>query len=291
MIELAPGHKHGLVLANPVMNAAGVLGLGSEYRGLVPLARLGAFVTNPVTLNPRTPAHPPNVVVTEQGLVIHTGLPGPGVREVVRRHNREWRHLGAPVIFHLAATTPPEVERAVTRLEAADGLSGIELGLRDDASATEVQRLVEAARGGPPLLVRLPVARAAHLAPAAARAGADALTVGGAPRQAAPAQAHLPGQPQDKLHRVTGRLYGPGCFEQAYAAVSAVAALGLGLPLVGAGGIFALDQARQMLAAGAVAIQVDAAVWGNPRFVAELIDGLSASTASAPASAAPGPSG
>src|SRR4029079_19794598 len=78
MIELAPGHKHGLVLAGPLMNAAGILGFSREYHALVDAQQLGAFVTNPLTYAPRTPAHPPNAVLVDGVLVIHTGLPNPG---------------------------------------------------------------------------------------------------------------------------------------------------------------------------------------------------------------------
>ena len=73
-LELAPRHKRGLQLSNPLMNAAGVLGFAGEYRRLVDFSQLGAFVTNALTATPRTPAHPPNVVELPEGVVIHTGL-------------------------------------------------------------------------------------------------------------------------------------------------------------------------------------------------------------------------
>lgn len=260
MIELAPQHKQGLALASPLMNAAGILGFAGEYRGVLDVGLLGAFVTNPLTLNPRTPARPPNAVELPAGWLIHTGLPNPGVRRAVRRHDADWRRLGRPVIAHLAATTPAEVALAVEYLERAQGVSGLELGLRDDVSAGETVRLVRAAVGALPVLVRLPMAQAAVLAPAAAQAGANALTVGAPPRISATVGEH----------QVTGRHYGPDTFAPALGALGAVAALGLGLPLVGAGGIYSADNAREMLAAGALALQVDAAVWRRPRIIEEL---------------------
>jgi dihydroorotate dehydrogenase len=135
MLELAPQHKTGLALAGRLMNGAGTLGFAGEYRGLVDFTALGAFVTNPLTLNPRTPAHPPNAVEVPNGLLIHTGLPNPGVRRALRRHDADWRRLGVPVIVHLAATTAAEVVLALEYLERAQGVSGLELGLRDDVSA------------------------------------------------------------------------------------------------------------------------------------------------------------
>ncbi len=261
MIELATGHKHGLVLANPLMNAAGILGFSREYHALVDARRLGAFVTNPLTYQPRTPAHPPNAVPVDGGLVIHTGLPNPGVRQALRRWDKEWRRLGVPVILHLTATSPAETARCLDLIERAQGVSAIELGLRDDVSAEETVREVRAALGGPPLLVRLPVERAAELASHAVLAGADALTIAATPRVSA----------QSGERTVTGRQYGPACLPAAVEAVRAVTALALGLPLVGAGGLYSIEDAWAFLDAGAAAVQVDAAIWTRPQIVAEFV--------------------
>ena len=134
MIDLAPRHKHGLALSGPVMNAAGILGFTREYRGLVDPTHLAAFVTNPLTYKPRTPAHGPNAVALPEGLLVHTGLPNPGVRQALRRWDKEWQRLGVPVILHLAATTPAEMVHSLDLIERAQGVSALELGLRDDIS-------------------------------------------------------------------------------------------------------------------------------------------------------------
>src|SRR5258706_12624735 len=177
MIDLAPRHKHGLAIAGPLMNAAGILGFAREYRGVVDATHLAAFVTNPLTYKPRTPAHGPNAVPLPEGLLVHTGLPNPGVRQALRRWDKEWQRLGVPVILHLAATTPAELVHSLDMIERAQGVSAIGLGLRDAISDFEAGQLVRAALGGPPVLVRLPLTRTPELAAAAALAGADALTV------------------------------------------------------------------------------------------------------------------
>jgi dihydroorotate dehydrogenase (NAD+) catalytic subunit len=260
MIDLAPKHKHGLSLASPVMNAAGVLGFAREYRGVLDRTHLAAFVTNPLTYKPRTPAHPPNAVQLPDGLLVHTGLPNPGVRQALRRWDKDWQRLGVPVIAHLAATTPAETVHSLDLIERAQGIAGIELGLRDDISAFEVGQMVRAALGGPPLLVRVPLTHAPELAAAAAQAGADALTVAAPPRVETLVEAQS----------VRGRLYGPGCLAGALDAVRAVAALNLGLPIVGAGGIYSIEGAQAMLEAGAASVQLDAAIWTRPQIVEEM---------------------
>jgi len=284
MIELALHHKRGLTLAGPILNASGILGFAGEARGLVDLARLGAFVTNALTHKPRTPAHPPNAVPLSNGVLIHSGLPNPGVRAAIRKWNHEWLRLGPPVIVHLAATTPDEVRRSLEHLEQAEGVSGIELGLRDDTSAAEARSLIRSAVGGPPLIVRVPLARAQELSEVAARTGADAVTVSTPIRASPPGplSASQPpeerggrrtqngeGEPQDRgnTHKWSGRLYSPECFPAALEAVRRVASKGLGLPIIGAGGIFSVENARAILEAGAVAVELDAVLWNEPGFI------------------------
>lgn len=260
LIELAPNHKRGLALKRPLLNAAGTLGFAGEARGLADLTALGAFVTNPLTWTPRTPAAAPNAVELTDGVLIHTGLPNPGVRAALRQFAREWERrlsrAGVPVVVHLAATTPDDVGRALEALDRDERVGGVELGLREDVDESELIALVRRARGGPPLLVRLPVARAAELCRAAVQAGADALTVGAPTRLSVEAGGRT----------VTGRVYGPGQFAAAVEAVRAVTAAlaGSATPIIGAGGVFSVENADAMRAAGAVAVQLDAVLWQEP---------------------------
>jgi dihydroorotate dehydrogenase (NAD+) catalytic subunit len=266
MIDLAPSHKRGLALRSPLLNAAGTLGFADEYAGLIDFARLGAFVTNPVTARPRTPARGEHAREFEGGVLLHTGLPNPGIGEATRQYARRWERLACPVIVHVAGTTPEETAVCVERLEALENVAGVEIGLRDGVEATEAEALVAAAArlGSLPVLARLPLLEAERLGEAAARAGAQAVVVGGPPRGTLP----LP-----EGGWLTGRLYGPAVFPLALQAVSAAAGR-LGLPVVGAGGIHSVEDAQAMLAAGAVAVQVGAAVWRDARVIKQIAEGL-----------------
>ncbi len=91
--------------------------------------------------------------------------------------------------------------------------------------------------------------RAAELAPLAAAAGADAISLG------AP-----PGILPDETGKVVeGRLYGPALFPQALLEVQTAAASGI--PVIGAGGVYAAWQVQAMLASGAIAVQLDGVLW------------------------------
>ena len=263
-LELAPRHKRGLQLSNPLMNAAGVLGFAGEYRRLVEFGALGAFVTNALTATPRTPAHPPNVVALPDGVLIHTGLPNPGVSAALRRYGREWQRLGPPVIVHLAATTAPEVSRSLQRLEQMEAISGLELGLRDDVTVAEAAQLVQAAVGNVPLLVQVPFGRAPELATVLAQAGGDALVVSGPARRSVDVEGR----------EVTGRWYAPSSFGEVLLAVKQVVETLGDVPVVGAGGIWGVEQACAMLAAGAAAVQVDIAIWRDPGLLARMANEL-----------------
>ena len=56
-----------------------------------------------------------------------------------------------------------------------------------------------------------------------------------------------------------GRLYGPSLFPQSLSLVHDAARIGL--PVIGAGGVWTKENARLMCEAGAMAVQMDAALW------------------------------
>ncbi len=264
------GSKSDLSLRNPLLVAAGCAGLGTEYRGLLDVQSLGALVVGPVTMRARAGAAPPRAVPLPGGLLLHTGLDNPGLSVVLRRCARAWARTPTAVIFHLAATTPGEVAAAGLRLSGVDALVAVELGLPDGADPDEVAALVGAARSALtlPLLVRLPLSSAVWLAEAAVEGGADALTVGAPPRGSAVHEGRF----------VTGRLYGPLVHPLALRALRQVAG-SVKVPLIGCGGVYSTADARAFLQAGAVAVQVDAALWRDPAGVGRMAQELAAAPA------------
>jgi dihydroorotate dehydrogenase (NAD+) catalytic subunit len=268
MIELAPSHKRGLTLSGPVMPATGIMGYGDVYHRLVPLETLGAFVTNPITARARRGAHPPRMLDFPGGLLVHTGLDNPGVRGVIRRHSKRWAHSPVPVIAHVVGTNPHEAAACCERLSGLESLAGVELGLPDYLTVEGALEILTAARtfNTLPLIVKLPLWRASDMAVSIADRGlADALTVAAPPRGTLPAA----GQ------RITGRLYGPAIFPQALWMLQQVQALIEDrLPLIGCGGIHSVADARALLAAGAVAVQVDSYIWRDPAGFVQLAQTL-----------------
>lgn len=261
MIEVTRGGKNPLILANPVMAAAGTVGFdGAAYRDLLDLSKLGALVTNPITWQPRRVARGTRVVPLPAGVLVHTGLPNPGIRQVVTRYRERWARSLTPIIVHVMATMPTEVAQCVAALEGCAGVIGVEIGVHDQATPAEIGPLVEAALSHTqlPVLVRVPLYSALETARAAAEAGAGGVVVAAPPRGTA--RDPLSGQ------LVGGRVYGPWLKAQALRAVGQVARL-VDVPVIGCGGIHSPDDARDFLEAGAVAVQVDTVTWVQPRML------------------------
>ena len=68
-VQLAPKHKRGLLLANPVMPASGTFGYGTEYSHILDIQELGAIVCKGTTLKPREGNPQPRLAETPSGLL------------------------------------------------------------------------------------------------------------------------------------------------------------------------------------------------------------------------------
>jgi dihydroorotate dehydrogenase (NAD+) catalytic subunit len=267
MIEISAG-KQALRLSNPVIGASGAFGFAGEYAKLIDLSLLGALVTNPITLKPRRPSTGTRVVALESGALVHTGLPNPGLYKVHRQYAARWRYSPTPIIVHLIGNTPDDLAECAQFLDRQEDIMAIELGLYDQATHRDARLMVGAVREHTqlPLLVKVPLYQALHVAAAAVDAGADALVVAGPPRGTTrdPYSGELAG----------GRMYGPWLKPLALRATGQIAAH-VKVPLIGCGGIHDPADARDFLEAGAVAVQVDSVAWSVPGMVAVIARDLS----------------
>jgi dihydroorotate dehydrogenase (NAD+) catalytic subunit len=233
----------------PLMNAAGTLGFAPDLRGPVDLARLGAFVSNPISLAPRSPAHGPRCLPYPGGFLLHTGYPNLGLRKTIHRYAHRWARSPLPVLIHLLAENSDEVAQMIEDLEEYPGVAGFEIGLPPDVDASTILDFAYAALGELPALLRLPMERAPDLAPVLEDVSIAGISL-------APPRGALPGTDGAIVH---GRLYGPGLFPQTLEVLRVLA--GFGLRVYAAGGVYQQDQVESLLAAGAFAVQLDAVLW------------------------------
>ena len=243
--------KYDLQINPPLMNAAGCLGFAPDPRGAVDLSGLGAFITNPISLKPRTPAHGRRYFEFPGGFLLHTGYPNPGLKKAIKLYANRWARSPRPVLVHLLAQDVDETAHMVQRLEGVDGVMGVEIGLPPDIDTGSASLMIEAGLGELPVIARLPFERAAELANSLLGLDIAGVSLG-------PPRGMVYGGSGEYIR---GRLYGPAIFPQALAKVQALQQYGL--PVVGAGGVFKAEDVEGMLESGAMAVQLDAALWGD----------------------------
>lgn len=259
---MTPLDLAGTTFPDRVWTASGCAGTGRELAAYVPLAHLGAFVTRTITLEPR---HDDAGRVREVpgGLLRPVGLPNPGI-DVFLATELPWlAQQQAPVVVSIAADAPGEHAELARRVGTAPGVRAVEVNLAEPVRLAEVLGVVrDAVPRGVPVLAKLGAgedvvarARTVH------DAGADAVVLGGAAPGLSPV-----GEPVG--------LSGPALRSLALRAVARVHAEVPDLPLIGCGGVLHGTDARALLAAGAVAVQVGTACLADPtaplRIAAEL---------------------
>ena len=242
--------KRDLYFSKPLMNAAGSLGFAPESRAGIALDEFGAFVTNPLSLRPRLPAAKPELIEYPGGFLLHTGLPNLGFNAGVKKYSAKWLRSNLPVIVHLMADRPEETQKMIRSLETQENVMAVELGFAPLLANDIILLTLEMCLGELPLLFCLPVEQVLSLGPRLIQGGAQAISIA-TPRGALTAL---------NSSLITGRLYGPSIFPRTLETVYSAAKLGL--PIIGAGGIWSKENADAMVSAGALAVQVDATLWG-----------------------------
>jgi dihydroorotate dehydrogenase (NAD+) catalytic subunit len=240
-IDLAPANPYSLLVQSPVLLAPGC-SLREFQTDLV-----GGIATRTATLHTRRGA-PPRAVATPAGMVI-SELPTIGIRTLLNEEGRRWERSSVPVLVSLQGDATECAEMAAM-LENVEGVAA--LLLTPEADIGQVVSLTR--RETPrPLLVFLPSGSDLRAAAASAAAsGADVLVVAAPPRTAAVAN-----------DPVEGFLLGPAAYPLTLQALLDLRSM-LEIPVVAFGGIATEDIARACLQAGAVAVMIDAAIWGDP---------------------------
>ena len=273
-------------LPNPVLTASGCAAAGRELEPFAPVASLGAVVTKSVTLRPRAGRPTPRMAETPSGMLNSIGLQNPGVAAFLA-HDLPWlAERGARAVVSIAGGSVADYAALAARLADAPALVALEVNIscpnvesRGEVFACDplaASRVVAAVRAetpaGIPVLAKLSpdVTDIVSVARACVDAGADGLTL----INTLLGMVIDPVTLRPRLGGVTGGLSGPAirpvavrCVWQVHAALPAV-------PILGAGGIRTGADALEFLLAGASAVSVGTAVFGDPsapvRVLAEL---------------------
>jgi len=286
--ELAPCHKRGLLLRNPVVMASGTFGYGMDNANIAEVHRLGAITCKGTTLLPRSGNKEPRILETASGMLIAIGLQNPGIHTVIEEYAPIWATWQTPVIVNIAGETVEEFVELAALLEGVKGVAGIEVnvscpnvlagGAVFGADAHTVAMVTASVRRVTtlPLIVKLSP-NSGDVRPtalAAASSGADAISLINT----------ITGMGIDismrgpTLANVTGGLSGPAIKPIALRMVYEVAQeLRLSyprVPVIGIGGISNANDALEFLMAGASAIQIGTINFTNSRAGVEIVEGI-----------------
>jgi dihydroorotate dehydrogenase (NAD+) catalytic subunit len=286
--ELAPRHKTGLLLRNPVMTAAGTFGYGMEYAKIAEIHRLGAITCKGTTLYPRDGNEQPRILETASGMLNAIGLQNPGVHAVIKKFAPTWATWQTPVVVNIAGETIEEFVELAKLLEGVEGVAGIEVnvscpnvlagGAVFGADAQTVAEVTAAVRRVTtlPLIVKLSPnsGDARPTALAAASSGADAISL----INTITAISIDTRKRRPSLGNGTGGLSGPAvkpiALRMVYEVARELRSSHPQVPVIGIGGISNANDALEFLMAGASAIQIGTINFVNPRAGVEIVEGI-----------------
>jgi dihydroorotate dehydrogenase (NAD+) catalytic subunit len=274
----------GMRLPNPLMTASGCAANGRELHRFFDIARLGAFVTKTVMADARSGRGTPRMAETPSGMLNSIGLQGPGISDFARDDLAWLKSVGARVLVSVAGNTAGEFAAVAATLQhsaAFDAVVGVEVNIScpnvanrglvfacDPLASAEVIAVVrDALPDDIPVFAKLSpdVTDIVEIAGACVGAGADGLTMINTLLAMVIDTELL--RPQ--VAGVTGGLSGPAIRPVAVRAIWQVrAAMVAGrlrtVPIIGVGGVRSGDDALQLVAAGASAIQVGTATFNDP---------------------------
>ncbi len=257
-IDLAPSNPYGLIVSSPVIVAPGCA------VGAVERARVGAIVTRTATRHTRHgPA--PRFAATPAGMVV-SELPSVSIRTLMKEETRRWERLSPPILVSLQGDED-ELGEMARMLDEVESIAGLVL-IADGPVAVAMRAVRRQTHR--PVLASLPLdADIGATAAEVVAAGADGLIVTQPPRGVGGS-----GEP------VSGHLLGPAAFPLTYRCILEARGA-VTVPIIAWGGIATVELARTLLDAGANAVMVDAARWGDPEAPMRLADGLRSAPASA----------
>jgi len=289
----------GVHFPNPIFTASGCAAAGQELDAFFDVADLGAIVTKSVMRDPRLGRATPRMAETPSGMLNSIGLQGPGIVSFLE-NDLPWlvKHEARAVVS-IAGGSVEEYADLAKRLRGAPGIALVEVNIScpnvadrgqvfacSASAAADVIGAVRAELSGeshPPVFAKLSpdVTDIVEIARSVVAAGADGLSL----INTLLGLVIDPDTLRPALAGVTGGLSGPAIRPVALRCVYQVHAALPDVPILGMGGVRTGGDALAFLAAGASAVSVGTAVFGDPgapiRILEELAEELQARGVSA----------
>ena len=263
---------------NPIFTASGCAGSGKELAQFFPLTELGAVVTKSIMVKARSGRATPRMAETPSGMLNSIGLQGPGI-DIFLENDVPWLiSQGAKIVVSIAGESVDDYAVLARKMRSVSGISALEVNIscpnvenRGQVFACDpvtARAAIEAVRrnigGELPIIAKLTpdVTDISAIAEEVVSAGADSLalinTVLGMVIDTETLRPRLAGK--------TGGLSGPAIRPIAVRAIYQVHARLPHVRILGMGGV-TNGNALQLILAGASAVSVGTATFGNPTAV------------------------
>lgn len=260
----------GVELQNPIIPASGCFGYGYEFNELYPIdSYLGSISIKGTSLNPRYGNDLPRIAETPSGLLNSVGLQNPGIVKVINEELPKLRKVfHQPIIANISGFSIEEYVECCRLITKEEQIGIIELnvscpnvhggGMSFGTSEELISEVVKAVKKviTKPLYVKLTpnVTDIVSIAKAAENAGADGLVL---INTLLGMRFNLKtGKPI--LANVTGGLSGPAIFPVALRMVWQVSQA-CKIPIIGCGGVSCTNDVKEMMLAGATAVEIGSA--------------------------------
>lgn len=262
--------------SNPIFTASGCASSGQELSQFFPLTDLGAIVTKSIMTKPRTGRNTPRMAETPSGMLNSIGLQGPGIDAFLENDITWLVDQKVQVIVSIAGETVEEYGVLSRRLRAVSGISAVEVNIscpnvenrgqvfacHPDTSVAVIEAVRRNIGGELPIVAKLSpdVTDIVEIAKSVINAGVDGLALINT----------LLGMVIDvhtmkpKLAGKTGGLSGPAIRPVAVRAIYQVHQAFPNIPIVGMGGVSTGRDALELILAGASAVSIGTASFGNP---------------------------
>lgn len=274
----------GIEIDNPIIPASGTFGYGYEFAGLYDINILGTFSFKGTTKEERFGNPTPRIAECASGMLNSVGLQNPGVEKVISEELPKLKKcFNKPVMANISGFSIDDYVYTSALLDKEEQVGWLEINIScpnvhgggmsfgtDAKAAAEVIKAVRKAVKKPIIAKLSPnVTDITEIAKAAESAGADAVSLINT----------LMGMRIDLktgkpiLANTTGGLSGPAIFPVALRMVYQTAKA-VKIPVIGMGGVSSAEDALEMMAAGACAVEVGAANLVNPYACRDIIKEL-----------------
>ena len=271
--------KLGSDFRNPIFTASGCAGSGKELSQFFDLRELGAIVTKSIMVKPRSGRATPRMAETPSGMLNSIGLQGPGI-DLFLEHDIPWLvEKNIDLIVSIAGETVDDYAVLARKLRTVPGIKALEVNISCPnvenrgqvfaCSPVTASAAIEAVRrnsgGELPIIAKLTpdVTSIVEIAEAVVEAGAEGValinTVLGMVMDVDSMRPRLAGK--------TGGLSGPAIRPIAVRAIYQVREALPEISIIGMGGVSSGKDALELVLAGANAISVGTASFGNPKAV------------------------